>query len=198
MPARLQALGSVGLFVLLLTAGCLAGTSPVDDGASNAPADPAPIGPCPDGVERVDVEEVGGDLPAAAENFQLTANRTDLQRGETVRISLRNIDDERHYTGTRHRYVVQRRGPDGWRTVVGWEDGRGGWNATAVSHEPGSSWTWNLTAAEGAVTGDRYRLCGSLPAGTYRFVFLGVVEYSSSGEVTQPPIAVEFRLRDGA
>ncbi|WP_136689310.1 hypothetical protein [Halorhabdus amylolytica] len=184
---------TIALLLAAATAGCLAAT----DTTTETPAAPSiePVGACPADVERLDVGVTDGSLPARDAGFAIDADRTTLQRGAPLQVTLRNVADEPRGTGTERMIVLQRHVDGEWRTVLGAREGRAGWNATLVMHDPGEGYTWNVTLDEAGLSRWGYAPCGSLPPGEYRFVYHGLVEPGQfDDEIPDPVVAVEFRV----
>lgn len=185
--------GVLAFGLLVLVVGCLQAAPAANERPQDL-SDPPPVEPCPDGVDRLSVGVDDGALPSENAAFRLTASDEVVRRGETVEFSLRNVADERRHTGTQALYLLQRRGPDGWRTVLGVPPERRGWNATALSHPPGQGFDWTITMSEPGLSSGRYVPCGSLPPGEYRFVYFGVSDPDATGAVGETAVATRFRL----
>ena len=184
MDGRTRWLALVALVAVAVTSACL--------GASLGPdaetADSPPVGTPPACSGNETTPDVGsaGALPAGANGFELTANRSVVARGEPIGFELTNVGDDRRTTGTRHRYALQRRVGGNWRTVTLFRSDRAGFNATALLHEPGEGLAWSFRASEGGFSTGTFVVCEPLPAGAYRFVFEG-----------PPSLAVRFELVEG-
>ncbi|QGN07507.1 hypothetical protein Hrd1104_09440 [Halorhabdus sp. CBA1104] len=192
MSNRLLAV--IGLLAVVTTAGCLGlvdsgGSSPTDSPATERIAD------CAGDLERLDVGVTASSLPQQDANFTIEANGTTLQRGDSLEIALRNVDDESHGTGTERMFVLQRHVDGKWQTVLGAQEGRTGWNATLVTHDPGTGYTWNVRLADDGFSEWGYEPCTSMPPGEYRFVYHGLVEPGTyDDEIPDPSVAVEFTI----
>ncbi|WP_436909597.1 hypothetical protein [Halosimplex marinum] len=125
-------------------------------------------------------------LPASAEGFELAANESVVERGQPIAFELANVADSGRSTGTRHRYALQRRAGGAWRTVTLFPAGRGGFNATAVVHDPGTGFEWSFRASAAGFSAGKFVVCERLSAGEYRFVYDG-----------PPALAVRFELVGG-
>lgn len=192
------------LLLVLLAGGCIAADSGNAGGPEGSPSDgngslfdgdvpTPPIEPCPAGVDRVETDLANESLPQRAAGFELRTNATRVYRGETVGIQLVNVADERQYTGVHNKYVLQRRGPDGWRSVMGYEQG-GGYNGTGISHDPGEGYSWRIRTTGESLLEGKFAACGSLPAGEYRVAYFGLT--GESDDFYTPAVAVRFRLAE--
>lgn len=104
-----------------------------------------------------------------------------FERGDEVRVSMRNVSDEQVYTGNGNKYSLEVLTADGWTDVRGTTDDFGfEYTDEALGHAPGDGfeWTFELTA-DGVVgdhaNADRLEVCPDLPAGRYRFAFWGAL-----------------------
>ncbi|MFB6201624.1 MAG: immunoglobulin-like domain-containing protein [Halorhabdus sp.] len=189
-----RTLPTIVLLLVAATAGCLTPS----DTTTDAPTTATPIGTignCPDGIERLDATVTNGSVPARDAGFAIEGNRTTLQRGDTLQVTLRNVADNPRGTGTGRMIVLQRNVDDEWTTVLGAREGRTGWNATLVMHEPGEGYTWNVTLDDDGLTEWGYELCSSLPPGDYRIVYHGLVKPGGFDDrIPDPAVAVEFRI----
>lgn len=189
---------SVLLVACLLTAGCLGAGSP-----STATTHPATMSTlestpmttvsepqaCDGGLERLDSGVGSTPLQNRTAGFALAVDASEVPRGDSLTVSLRNVADTSQVTGTDRRYLIQRRVGEQWLSVLATPDGEAAWNATAVQHAPGSGFEWTFAANATGFAANRYGVCGAVPAGIYRFVYLGV-----SDEETRRPLAVRFRV----
>lgn len=50
-------------------------------------------------------------------------------------------------------------------------EGRTGFNATAVVHEPGTGFEWSFRASAVGFSAGKYVVCDRLASGEYRFVY---------------------------
>jgi len=175
---------SLALFAVLLVAvipACLgAGAAPEDDVTDSPPVETRST--C-SGDETTPEVGSAGALPAGAGGFELTANRSAVERGEPIGFESTNVADDRQTTGTRNRYALQRRIDGNWRTVTLFRSGRAGFNATALPHAPGDGFEWSFRASRAGCSTGKFVVCEVLPAGEYRFVYDG-----------PPALAVRFEL----
>ncbi|WP_290814915.1 hypothetical protein [Halovivax sp.] len=115
-----------------------------------------------------------------------------FERGDEVRIALRNVSDDRQSTGNRHKYNLEILTEDGWEDVRGADpDARIGYTDEGLLHPPGRGFEWTFELSEeGLVEGhaheDAVRVCPDLHPGRYRFRFWSVAGADS--------IAVAFDL----
>lgn len=148
--------------------------TPVETPIGSGQAGPAPS--CGD-YEPIDPGwVVAGRGPLGG--FDLTLNRRELVRGDTLTPSLTNVTDAEQSTGNRKKYDIQFRGAEGWHSIFG-TDGIAPWTDEAVGHQPGEGFTWELTVTQDGLTeavdhGPAYYVCSPLEPGTYRFVFWGI------------------------
>ncbi|WP_181685866.1 immunoglobulin-like domain-containing protein [Halorhabdus salina] len=184
----------IAIALVVTTAGCLG----VVDSSGSPSAETTTtdrITDCTGDLERLDIGITTDFLPQQDANFTIEANRTTLTRGDSLEITLRNVDDESHGTGTERMFVLQRYVDGEWQTVLGAQEGRTGWNATLVTHEPGSGYTWTVRLTDNGFSEWGYEPCTSMPPGEYRFVYHGLVESGTyDGEIPDPSVAVEFRI----
>ncbi|ELZ20202.1 hypothetical protein C475_20552 [Halosimplex carlsbadense 2-9-1] len=182
--APVALLAPLALFAVAAVSGCLG----VASGPERGPADPRTVASpsaC-SGDETTPGVGPAGALPASAGGFELTANRSVVERGEPIAFELTNVADDRQTTGTRHRYALQRRVGGGWRTVTLFPSGRSGFNATALRHDPGEGIEWLFRASAAGFSTGKFVVCERLPAGDYRFVYDG-----------PSSLLVRFELVDG-
>lgn len=193
MPERTLAV--IALLAVVATAGCLG----VVDSNPASPAETTPVdtvGECPADVERLDAGITDGSLPSQDAGFAIDADRHSVSRGDELTVTLANTAEASWGTGTERRFVLQRHVDGEWTTVLGARDGRAGWNATLVMHEPGDGYTWTLTLDEDGFTEWGYEPCGSLPPDEYRFVYHGLAETGTfESEIPDPAVAVDFEIR---
>jgi hypothetical protein len=189
-----KSLPVVALLVVVTTSGCLG----IVDSTGTTPAETTPterITDCTGDLQRLDANVTTDSLPQQDANFTIEANRTTLTRGDSLEVTLRNVDDERHGTGTERMFVLQRHVDGEWQTVLGAQEGQTGWNATLVIHDPGEGYTWNVPLGDDGFSEWGYEPCGSLSPGEYRFVYHGLVEpgeYDSA--IPDPSVAVAFEI----
>lgn len=182
--SSIRAVTCVALLSVTLLAGCIGGFGP----SSTATATGEPFVPPEEctGDETVPGFELGsGALPERSDGFALSVNDSTVDRGDPVGFSLTNVADERRYTGTKAKYLLQRRVDDGWETVTLLREPHLGFNATAVAHAPGAGFEWTRTASAGGFTDGKYAVCEKLRPGEYRFVY-----------AADEPIAVSFEIAD--
>lgn len=122
--------------------------------------------------------------------FALSVSPETVSFEEPVTVDLRNESGETKTTGTEELYTVQKQG-DEWTNVFAEP---GGFDGGVHDHEPGEGFDWALTFTRSTVEGSWQTTCGSLDAGTYRFVYFGhpVPEGGSSDGV----VAVTFTVED--
>ncbi|WP_207589234.1 hypothetical protein [Halomontanus rarus] len=144
-----------------------------------------------EGVQRVqnwvDEDDIawgetdGGDLA-------LRVDTRSVERGETVRVTMTNVTDERVHTGNRHKYSLEVYTDEGWMDVrVATDDRALEYTDEGFSHDPGDGFQWTLELSETGlvddhVHADSLEVCPDLPAGRYRFVYW------------EPALAVAFDL----
>jgi len=194
MPDRY--LLSLTLLLAVGTAGCLGAM----DAPSATPAGTTPVeavGECPEDIERLDAGVTTGSLPSQDAGFAIEADRNSVPRGDELTVTLENTAEASRRTGTERRFVLQRHVDGEWTTVLGARDGRAGWNATLVMHEPGDGYTWTIGLDDEGFGEWGYEPCGSLPAGEYRSVYHSLVEPGEfETEIPDPSVAVEFTLAE--
>ncbi|CCQ33238.1 membrane lipoprotein [Halorhabdus tiamatea SARL4B] len=184
---------SLTLLLTVGTAGCLGAM----DAPSPTPAGTTPVetvGECPEDIERLDAGVTNGSLPSQDAGFAIEADRRTVSRGGELTVTLENTAEASRGTGTERMFVLQRH-VGKWTTVLGARDGRTGWNATLVTHDPGEGYAWTISLDDEGFAEWGYEPCGSLPAGEYRFVYHGFVEPGEfETEIPEPSIAVAFRI----
>lgn len=185
---------SLTLLLAVGTAGCLGAM----DAPSATPAGTTPVetvGECPEDIERLDSGVTNGSLPSQDAGFVIEADRRTVSRGDELTVTLENTAEASRGTGTERMFVLQRHVDGKWKTVLGARDGRAGWNATLVMHDPGEGYTWTIKLEDEGFGEWGYEPCGSLPADEYRFVYHGLVEPGDfESAVPDPSVAVEFSL----
>ena len=120
--------------------------------------------------------------------FAMRVDRTAVDRGDEVRVTLTNVADEIQTVGKSDQHSLQVYTEAGWQDVRG-TTGDAPLAYTDLGHEfpPGEGFEWNLSMTEDGVVEDHQfglTVCPGLPAGRYRFVFWG------------PTVAVAFDLRE--
>ncbi|NHN48927.1 hypothetical protein G9464_15170 [Halostella sp. JP-L12] len=120
--------------------------------------------------------------------FAMRVDRTAVDRGGEVRVTLTNVADEVLTVGNSDKHSLQ------VYTDAGWQDVRGAtgdhpfaYTDEAYELPPGEGFEWNLSMTKDSVVADHQidlTVCPGLPAGRYRFVFWN------------PTVAVAFDLRE--
>ena len=184
----------IALVVSLALAGCIG--VPASNEAPSTSTDSADTPEaCPDDVERLDPGVETGSLPERDAGFAISADRTTVERGEQLGVTLENVDDEPRATGTERLFVLQRHVDGQWETVIGAPEDHRGWNATLIVHDPGNGYDWTATMSADAFSTGGYEVCGSLPPGEYRFVYHALTEPGEYDDtIPDPSVAVEFTL----
>ena len=120
------------------------------------------------------------------------ARALSFERGDEVRITLRNVSNTRATTGNPAKYNLEVRTEDGWQDVRGHDpDASYGYTDEAYLHPPGTGldWTFTLTEdgiADESIHAEHLRVCPDLQPGRYRFRFWSVAGAES--------VAVAFDL----
>lgn len=146
--------------------------------ADDGPAAPAPS--CPDGVESVDPRWVVAG-PGPLDGFELRLDRDVYARGAELTVRLRNVAEGERTSGVAAKYDLQYRAADGWHTILGTDaDGAVVIPDLGILHEPGEGFTWRFPLTRAGVSretdrGPTYHACQPVRAGTYRFVYWGIV-----------------------
>ncbi|RQG96262.1 hypothetical protein [Natrarchaeobius oligotrophus] len=102
-----------------------------------------------------------------------------FERGDEVRIRVRNVSDGTVTTGNRNKYSLEVSTADGWMDVRGAvDDAPIAYTDEGIIHPPGEGFEWTLTLSESGVLeddvhGEHLEICPDLPDGRYRFVFWG-------------------------
>jgi len=184
MAGRTRQVAIAAVLVLIVVSGCLNATSETGDQpiGSATTATPAEC----TGEETGPGFDFSAGIPSEANGFELTANERGVERGDPITFELTNVAGEQRTTGTSNRYALQRQIDNGWRTVTLFESARAGFNATAVTHDPGAGFEWGFRASAVGFSTGTFVVCERLRVGTYRFVF----QMSSSS------LAVEFELTE--
>lgn len=136
------------------------------------------------GIDEDDLE--WGDLqsdgrPVFALRIEGDEPVDDVERGETVTITLTNVSPTVQETGNESKYALQVQTEAGWEEVRGTtEPERIEYTEEALAHAPGEGLEWTLTLTEeGVLEGhpheERLTVCPGLEAGRYRFVFWGII-----------------------
>ncbi|QPV63976.1 hypothetical protein I7X12_04915 [Halosimplex litoreum] len=185
MDRGTRSLALLALLAMVVLPACLAGGPFAGAEAANSP--PVETLSACSGNETTPGVGSPGALPASAGGFELTANRSVVERGEPIAFELTNVADDRRTTDTRNRYALQRRAGGAWKTVTLFPEERAGFNATALVHDPGQGLAWSFRASAGGFSTGKFVVCEPLPAGDYRFVFEG-----------PPALAVRFELVGGS
>lgn len=172
----------LALLTLILAAGCISGT-PRTDAVTATPDAFEPPAACSGNETSPGFDLPDGTLPERAGGFEITANRSVVLRGEPIEFTLRNVAVEDRYSGTKAKYVLQRRTVDEWETVTLLREPHLGFNATAIVHEPGEGFEWTFEASAHGFTDGKYAVCQQLQPGEYRFVY-----------VDDSPVAVRFEV----
>ncbi|NEU55293.1 hypothetical protein [Halorussus sp. MSC15.2] len=171
---RVVASASIGL----PTAGCLGGEQGSPDRTltttTDCPPKDAPAPTCGGDFERVGAYTEGDVRLGTGAGFELTAEPATVALGDCLTVRLTNRSEEEQMTGIEEKYSIQRRTPDGWRSVLfaasaAYED-------LGINHPPGTGFVWRRRLSQSglSVEGDRHAACEPLRAGTYRFLYWGV------------------------
>ncbi|WP_096394709.1 hypothetical protein [Halorubrum trapanicum] len=190
---RRDALVGSALALSVATAGCL--DFAAGDGPQGPEGTPATLTCEDDGFVRLDrpfEASVAETLVETGETtVELSTEGTTETYGQSLRLVLRNTGDAPTPTRGESAYSLQR------ETGEGWLDVRGSTTGEAVelprsesSLGTSSAYSWDITLTESgiadAVDGVDLAVCPPLGAGTYRFVYWGLVD--------APPIGAEFEL----
>ena len=183
--ATLTAVGSVGV------AGCL------DFAAGDGPQGPEGVPEtltCEDDAfvrltAPYDVPVEGTVVDAAGTRFELSAEGNAETYGQSMRLVFRNTGGDPATVLGKHAYSFQRETSEGWLDVRGSPTGE----TVELPREEEtltSAYIWDLDLEEAAIASavpDRdLTVCPPLGAGTYRFVYWGIVD--------GPPLGAEFKL----
>lgn len=173
---------SFSLLAVVLLAGCFGGASTPGGPTADQPTVESP--PECNGDEAVPYfEPPDRPLPERADGFELTVNGSFVERGDVLRFTLQNAADERRYTGTSAKYLIQRRADEQWDTVTVLREPHLGFNATAIVHYPGEGFEWTFPASAEGFSQRKYVVCDRLQPGEYRFVY-----------AADSPVAVRFTV----
>lgn len=105
----------------------------------------------------------------------------EFERGDEVRVSMRNVADETVDTGNANKFGLEVFTADGWMDVRGTtDDAAVGYTDETLVHSPGEGVEWSFELTEDGLLvdhahEDRLEVCPGLPEGRYRFVFWGVI-----------------------
>ncbi len=150
---------------------------------------------CEEALQRLP-SKVNGVEYGSLNGFSLTANRTTLSIGDSIVFRLRNETDTETITGNRHKFDVQRRLDDEWRSIY-WMSDSASYTDMGYGQQPGEGFTWRFALTRQGLehtsqTNPPYRVCEALVPGDYRFVYWGV---SAEGEnETDRGVGVRFEL----
>ena len=183
MSGHTRRLAVIAVLALAVLSGCLSSVTGSGDETMGPQTIETPS-ECQSG-ETTSYFDYPSDLPSQASGFELSASKGSVNSGESIEFELTNIANERKTTGTRHRYALQRHVADRWETVTRFREGRSGFNATAVPHEPGTGFMWSFRMSASGFSEGKFVVCEQLPAGEYRFIY-----------EAPPALAVEFTLDD--
>jgi len=183
--ATLTAAGSVGL------AGCL--DFAAGDGPQGPEGVPETLACEDDAFVRLtapyDEPVEGAVVDAAGTRFELSAEGNAETYGQSMRLVFRNTGGDPATVLGKHAYSFQRETSEGWLDVRGSPTGE----TVELPREEEtltSAYIWDLDLEEAAIASavpDRdLTVCPPLGAGTYRFVYWGIVD--------GPPLGAEFRL----
>jgi hypothetical protein len=190
---RRDALAGGALALSLATAGCL--DFAAGDGPQGPEGTPATLTCDDDAFVRLGQPfeaSVTETLVETGETtVELSTEGTTETYGQSLRLVLRNTGDAPTPTRGEAAYSIQR------ETGEGWLDVRGSTTGEAVeiprndaTLDTSSAYAWDVTLTESgiadAVDGVDLAVCPPLGAGTYRFVYWGLVD--------APPIGAEFEL----
>ncbi|QWC18686.1 hypothetical protein [Halorubrum sp. 2020YC2] len=190
---RRDALVGSALALSAATAGCL--DFAAGDGPQGPEGTPATLTCEDDGFVRLGQPFEGSVTETLVETdettVELSTEGTTETYGQSLRLVLRNTGDAPAATLGESAYSLQR------ETGEGWLDVRGSTIGEAVelpqneaSLDTSLAYSWDLTLTESgvadAVDDLELAVCPPLGAGTYRFVYWGLVD--------APPIGVEFEL----
>jgi len=118
--------------------------------------------------------------------FVVSASTDTIEIGEKITFRLANETNEVRETGGSAQFNIERKRDEAWNGVF--TEG-GPFDAALTMHEPGDGFDWMLTFSENEIEGTRKPLCGSLEAGTYRFVYFGISVEEAD------PVAVTFTVQ---
>jgi len=185
--ATLTAAGSVGI------AGCL------DFAAGDGPQGPEGVPEtltCEDDAfvrltAPFDEPVEGTIVDAGGTRFELATEGNAETYGQSMRLVFRNTGDEPETVLGKHAYSFQRETSEGWLDVRGSPTGEPVELPRAEETlDPSGAYIWSIGLSEteiaSAVPDRDLEVCPPLGAGTYRFVYWGIVN--------GPPLGAEFRL----
>lgn len=173
-------------------AGCVGRATPSDTQPRQERTDEG-IPPCGEDLVRLplDLREHYDVRNGSAAGFSLDVSPSSLQMEDEVTFALVNESEERATTGTRQHYTIQRETDDGWEHVVWIPDRPFVHRAVGAFQDPGEGFEWTFTFSRAGLETEEYRVCEPLTAGTYRFVYVGLVGPDD------PAVAREFEVRGG-
>jgi hypothetical protein len=122
-------------------------------------------------VRLGELQQNGGAILA------MRADSPVYERGDTVRVTMRNVAEQTVETGNEHKYNLQAYTEDGWQDVRG-GDGPFAYTDIAVGHAPGEGFEWSFEFTESGVAESEpheFEVCPGLPSGRYRFAYFGVI-----------------------
>ena len=190
---RRDALAGGALALSVAAAGCL--DFAAGDGPQGPEGTPATLTCEDDGFVRLDRPFEASVTETRVETgettVELSTEGTSETYGQSLRLVLRNTGGAPTPTLGEAAYSLQR------ETGEGWLDVRGSTTGEAVelpqndaTLDTSSAYAWDVTLTESgvadAVDGVDLSVCPPLGAGTYRFVYWGLVD--------APPIGAEFEL----
>ena len=190
---RREALAGSALALSVATAGCL--DFAAGDGPQGPEGTPATLTCEDDGFVRLDQPFEGSVTETRVETdettVELSTEGTTETYGQSLRLVLRNAGDAPAATRGDVAYSLQRETGEGWLDVRGsTTDEAVELPRTEASLDTSSAYSWDVTLTESgiadAVDGVDLAVCPPLGAGTYRFVYWGLVD--------APPIGAEFEL----
>lgn len=133
------------------------------------------------------------------DGFSLTSSKDSANLGGNISITLTNISEEEKTTSVKYYYDIHRQTNEEWKSIF-WkkENTTVGINDKGIAHSPGEGFNWDLTLTQDGLAhqkeGNLLSVCSQIQPGIYRFVFLGVANYSGSN--VEAVLAVKFTVSD--
>lgn len=174
-------------------------TNTGDPSTDSLDGTPTSSGQCASNYEHVVAYTGYPTVTDRLNGFALRSSKTAVQQTDELTLNLTNETTEEKYTGNRSTYDIQRRTDAGWQSIF-WKptDEVVYYHSDAVVHSPGDGFTWELLITPEGLShqiqnGEGHlKVCSSLPAGSYRFVYHGLT--SSDGGDSEAVLGTQFTV----